>query len=186
MGLEPTNFYFSSHTVPHWCSAYSRLQLESSCRVLLLLKQASPCCNKVLEPFASNSIRSLKQSDITARLVSWQFFLPYPIWACFTPGSSPRHLFCYISFTTHIQRCKFFWGTWLRTLHGWRKVGRDREEEKSPAPGGIRTYNLKSFAPQACALPLCYNCNPVQLTADRNSCQLNEFESRHCLVLCAV
>ena len=32
-----------------------------------------------------------------------------------------------------------------------------RREEKSPAPGGIQTHNLKSFALQACALPLCYN-----------------------------
>ena len=27
----------------------------------------------------------------------------------------------------------------------------------SPAPGGIQTHNLRSFAPQACALLLCHN-----------------------------
>ena len=35
----------------------------------------------------------------------------------------------------------------------------ERKEEKSPAPGGIRTHNLKSLIPQADALPLCYSNN---------------------------
>ena len=46
-------------------------------------------------------------------------------------------------------------GTWLRT-HLW---GREREE-KSTTPSGNRTHDLKSSAPQECALPLCYNCCP--------------------------
>ena len=36
----------------------------------------------------------------------------------------------------------------------------EEEEEKSPAPSGIRAHDLKSYAPQACALPLCYNSGP--------------------------
>ena len=35
------------------------------------------------------------------------------------------------------------------------------EEEENPMPGGIRTHHLKSFAPQACALPLCNNRSPM-------------------------
>ena len=34
------------------------------------------------------------------------------------------------------------------------------EEEKSPAPGGNQTHNLKSFAPLSCALALCNNHCP--------------------------
>ena len=36
---------------------------------------------------------------------------------------------------------------------------KDREE-KCPAPVEIWTHDLKSFAPQACAQPLCYNRCP--------------------------
>ena len=35
-----------------------------------------------------------------------------------------------------------------------------KENKKSPTPGGIWTHNLKSFALQTCALPLCYNHCP--------------------------
>ena len=42
------------------------------------------------------------------------------------------------------------WGTWLRTLHWWRKVGRDirnrkkrKKKIKSPAPCWIQTHDLQ-------------------------------------------
>ena len=43
------------------------------------------------------------------------------------------------------------WGTWLRT-HCW---GIEREE-----PRRNQSHDLKSFVPQACALPLCHNHYP--------------------------
>ena len=44
-------------------------------------------------------------------------------------------------------------GTWLRTYYGWIEW-----EEKKPSD---RSHDLKSFAPRACALPLCYNPCPL-------------------------
>ena len=44
------------------------------------------------------------------------------------------------------------WETWLRMLY--REMER---EEKSPAPGGYQTHNLKSIASQVFALPPCYS-----------------------------
>ena len=37
-----------------------------------------------------------------------------------------------------------------------------KKKKKNPAPGGIRTLDLKSHAPQECALPLCYNHGPMK------------------------
>ena len=50
------------------------------------------------------------------------------------------------------------WETWLR-MHYW---GIEREE-KIPAPGGNRTHDLKNFARQECALPLCCDCPSLEI-----------------------
>ena len=42
-----------------------------------------------------------------------------------------------------------------RLRRNWKK-----KKKKSTAPGGILNHDHKSFAPQACALPLCYNHSP--------------------------
>ena len=49
-------------------------------------------------------------------------------------------------------------GLWSRT-HYWGI----ETEEKSPGPGGNWTHDLKSFAPQVYAPPLCYNHCPGSL-----------------------
>ena len=75
------------------------------------------------------------------------------IWAdCFASSCTAKHLFL-------CKKNRFVappWGIWLRT-HFW---GIEREEE-NPAPCGNQTLDLKSFALQACALPLYYNCCPM-------------------------
>ena len=43
------------------------------------------------------------------------------------------------------------WGTWIKDTP---LIGK---RWKSAVPGGIWTHDLKSYAPQACALPLCSN-----------------------------
>ena len=46
-------------------------------------------------------------------------------------------------------------GTWIRDFT-------DRiKKKKSPEPGRIQTHDLKSLAPQACTLPLCFNRCPL-------------------------
>ena len=62
----------------------------------------------------------------------------YPIWAywaCFAPDSSPQlgiHFFLFLSL--HTVRDAPPWETWLRTLHWWRKVGRERAKRWRKKP----------------------------------------------------
>ena len=69
-------------------------------------------------------------------------------YVCFGPSCTAKHLFLWKT----VSSVATPWGAWLRT-HIW-------EEEKKPAPGGNWTHDPKSFALQACALPLCYKCCP--------------------------
>ena len=49
------------------------------------------------------------------------------------------------------------WGTWLRTLHWWRKVGKEKRRKKL----SIRQdSNPRPPHYEACAIPLCYNHSP--------------------------
>ena len=87
----------------------------------------------------------------------------YPIWAywaCFAPGNTARHPF-FIAFTTHAVRDAAPRETWLRTLHWWRKVGKDRgRRTKVHLP---RVSNARPPDYMAFALPLCYNLSPTFL-----------------------
>ena len=59
-------------------------------------------------------------------------------WACFATGSTAWHPFSL--FLLQTPRDAAAWGTWLRTLHWWRKVGKDRRRRRpnlSPAPSKI-------------------------------------------------
>ena len=80
----------------------------------------------------------------------------YPIWAywaCFAPGSTARHPF--LMFSQHTVRDAPLWGTWYRTLHWWRTVGKDRRRKK---PSIRRDSNPQPPDHKACALPLWRNC----------------------------
>ena len=71
--------------------------------------------------------------------------------ACFAPSCTAKLLFLWKKLTSVAPPR----GIWLK-IHYWG-IGR---KEKSPAPGGNQTHNLKSFGLEACALPLCYNHCP--------------------------
>ena len=91
----------------------------------------------------------------------------YPIWA-YWARVSPQSALLGIHFFLSQQTVRGAspWGTWLRTLHWWRKVRKDRKWRKNPAPGGIWTHNLliarcmlypcaRTAAPCISALTLC-------------------------------
>ena len=68
---------------------------------------------------------------ITKKVWEQKHFL-YPIWAywaCFAPCSSARHPF-FLIFSQLSDRDAPTWGTWLKTLHWWRKPERDRKQKK--------------------------------------------------------
>ena len=78
----------------------------------------------------------------------------YLIWAyrgCFEPGSTARHLFVLLS--QQAVRDAPPWGTWIGTLHCWRKGGKDRR-----ASSRIQIHDLL-FMRRALYL-LCYNHGP--------------------------
>ena len=61
----------------------------------------------------------------------------------FYPRQQSRHQFFKL-LSQHKCRDAPPWWTWLRTLHWWRKVGKDRKKKKnSPVPGRIRTHNVQ-------------------------------------------
>ena len=74
----------------------------------------------------------------------------YPIWAhwaCFDPWNA-KHSFLLLS------RDSPPWGTWLRTLQWWRKVGKIVRRKK---PSKKQDSNPWPPEYEACALLLCYN-----------------------------
>ena len=74
-------------------------------------------------------------------------------WVCFAPGSTARHpFFCFHNTSRDVPP----WGTWLKTQHCWRKVGKDRKRTKRP------NSNPRPPVYKACALPLCYNHEPQE------------------------
>ena len=100
-------------------------------------------------------------------------------WILFAWKDTPAHPTNYTTwvFGRHFVRCTFLNKSvhiklFCPKLHRWASffcctTSRDllrtpnlgiEWEEKSPASGGSQTHYLKSSAPQACALPLCYNC----------------------------
>ena len=86
--------------------------------------------------------------------VDRKFFNPiWAYWACFAPGSSARNPF-FPFLSKHTVRDAPPWGTWLRTLHWWRKVG--RLWKKKPWDSNPQTSDY-----EVCALLLCNNCGPM-------------------------
>ena len=68
----------------------------------------------------------------------------YPIWAywaCFAQGSTARHPFISIFLLQHTVKDAPLRGTWLRTLHRWRKEGKYRIG-RNPSTYKIRTHDL--------------------------------------------
>ena len=60
----------------------------------------------------------------------------------------------------------------LRTHYAW--VSKDKKKAQHP---GFKPYDLKSFAPQLCALLLCYNrCQRCYGAKARSSLSGSEFE----------
>ena len=123
-------------------------------------------CTKFEQPTAPSYLDCFVKELFLPTLSLLSLFCPRQL-------SSARHPFLLYCFLKTQLEMHLLLRDWLRTLHWQRKVGRDREEEKSPekspAPGRIWTHNFKSFAPQACALPLRYNCcqNPTTLASDK-------------------
>ena len=99
----------------------------------------------------SLSPRNSKETDSSAELGN--FFFPFwAYWACFTPGSTTRLPSLLLS--RHTVRDGPPWGTWLRKLHWWRKVGKDGRSRKKPQTK--EKLNPRPPEYEACALPLCY------------------------------
>ena len=74
-----------------------------------------------------------------------------PIWAYWAPGS-------FLLLSQHTDRDAPPWGTWIRTLHGWRKVGKERKKKKKPSS---RQYlNPQPLDYNTSAIPLCHNHGP--------------------------
>ena len=90
-------------------------------------------------------------------------------WVCFAPGSTARHpFFCFHNTSRDVPP----WGTWLKTQHCWRKVGKDRKKTKRP------NSNPRPPVYKACALPLCYNHGPkVLLFPFQLKCQNDKLNS---------
>ena len=85
--------------------------------------------------------RPFKESNF--QMIVWLIFYPIWVnWACFAPGSTARHQF--FSFTAHSWDAPP-WGTWLRTLYWWRKVGKDRRRRE-------KSQQLAGFIPKTSGL----------------------------------
>ena len=99
------------------------------------------------------------EKKLTVKFVSRHFYFPL------RRDSNWFFQFFAQSLRIKLASCQ---SAWLRILLWENQLGctytRDligyRRGEKSPAPDGNWTHNLKSFAPQPCAQPLCHNRCP--------------------------
>ena len=79
----------------------------------------------------------------------WHVFNPiWAYWTCFAPGSTARHSFLLL--LQHTDRDAPPWGTWLRTLHWWWKVGKYRRRKKAQHPAGFKPST--SYSSTSCFL----------------------------------
>ena len=70
-----------------------------------------------------------------------------PIWAYWAPGS-------FLLLSQHTNRDAPPWGTWIRTLHWWRKVGKDGKKKKKAQHSAV-------FEPTTSRLQcMCYTAVP--------------------------
>ena len=98
-----------------------------------------------------SGIRTQDGGTEVLHVVSLRCFILY-YRACFATGSTARYPFF---LPLHTVRDAPPWGTWLRTLLLWRKVGKDRVRR-------IKACTWRDSYPRppdykACTLPLCHN-----------------------------
>ena len=111
----------------------------------------------------------------------------YPVWAywgCFAPGSSARHTFFLFFISLHTVRDAPPWGTWLRTLHLWRKVRRyirnrkkkkkkSEEEEEIERRRRKKPSKRRDLNPRPLDYEACYNRSPLVTLVAFNSSTLS-------------